>query len=195
MVKLPVVVFNRNSRQTVIQDAIQLRGNIEKQALTEQTAGGKYIRPIVLFQAQPKINEGSDTFDKIKSLLIEMGIPQEQIVVKTSKVYDIGNTDLMSPICEIRYIITVNALKEGWDCPFAYILASLANKTSKVDVEQILGRILRQPYVCQHSAPLLNTSCVLTCSNDFCFALDSIVAGLTSLASAKGITVLQKNFP
>ena len=49
MVKLPVVVFNRNSRQTVIQDAIQLRGNIEKQALTEQAAGGKYIRPIVLF--------------------------------------------------------------------------------------------------------------------------------------------------
>lgn len=113
MVKLPVVVFNRNSRQTVIQDAIQLRGNIEKQALTEQAAGGKYIRPIVLFQAQPKINEGSDTFDKIKSLLIEMGIPQEQIAVKTSKVDDIGNTDLMSPSCEIRYIITVNALKEG----------------------------------------------------------------------------------
>ena len=185
MVKLPVVVFNRNSRQTVIQDAIQLRGNIEKQALTEQAAGGKYIRPIVLFQAQPKINEGSDTFDKIKSLLIEMGIPQEQIAVKTSKVDDIGNTDLMSPSCEIRYIITVNALKEGWDCPFAYILASLANKNSKVDVEQILGRILRQPYVCQHAAPLLNTSYVLTCSNDFCFALDSIVAGLNKSGFSK----------
>ncbi len=178
MVKLPVVVFNRSNRQTVIRDAIQLRGNIEKQALTEQAAGGKYIRPIVLFQAQPKINEDSDTFDKIKSLLIEMGIPQEQIAVKTSKVDDIGNTDLMSPNCKIRYIITVNALKEGWDCPFAYILASLANKTSKVDVEQILGRILRQPYAKQHSATLLNTSYVLTCSNDFRTTLDSIVAGL-----------------
>lgn len=178
MVKLPVVVFNRNSRQTVIQDAIQLRGNIEKQALVEQAAGGKYIRPIVLFQAQPKINEDSDTFDKIKSLLIEMGIPKEQIAVKTSKVDDIRNTDIMSPNCEIRYIITVNALKEGWDCPFAYILASLANKTSKVDVEQILGRILRQPYTRQHSAPLLNTSYVLTCSSDFRSTLDSIVVGL-----------------
>jgi type III restriction enzyme len=178
MVKLPVVVFNRSSRQTVIQDAIQLRGNIEKQALVEASAGGKYIRPIVLFQAQPKISEDSDTFDKIKSLLIEMGIPQEQIAVKTSKVDDIGNTDLMSPNCEIRYIITVNALKEGWDCPFAYILASLANKTSKADVEQILGRILRQPYTRQHTAPLLNTSYVLTCSNDFRATLDSIVVGL-----------------
>lgn len=178
MVKLPVVVFNRNSRQTVIQDAIQLRGNIEKQALAEQAAGGKYIRPIVLFQAQPRINEDSDTFDKIRDLLIEMGLPKEQIAVKTSKVDDIGNTDLMSPSCEIRYIITVNALKEGWDCPFAYILASLANKTSKVDVEQILGRVLRQPYTKQYSAPLLNTSYVLTCSNDFRATLDSIVVGL-----------------
>lgn len=178
MVKLPVVVFNRNSRQAVIQDAIQLRGNIEKQALAEQSSSGKYIRPIVLFQAQPRINEDSDTFDKIKKLLTDMGIPQEQIAVKTSNVDDIGNIDLMSSDCEIRYIITVNALKEGWDCPFAYILASLANKTSRVDVEQILGRILRQPYTRLHSEPLLNTSFVLTCSDDFHSTLENIVMGL-----------------
>lgn len=178
MVKLPVVVFKRNSRQDVLQDAIQLRGNIEQEALAEYAAGGKYIRPVVLFQAQPNINETSDTFDKIKKLLLEMGIPQEQIAVKTSKMDDIGDKDLMSPDCEIRYIITVNALKEGWDCPFAYILASLANKSSKVDVEQILGRILRQPHTRQHSAPLLNISYVLTCSHDFRSTLESIVAGL-----------------
>ena len=82
--------------------------------------------------------------------------------------------------CPIRYIITVNALKEGWDCPFAYILASLANKTSKVDVEQILGRILRQPYARKYEAKLLNSSFVLTCSNAFHETLDSIVAGLNS---------------
>lgn len=178
MVKLPVVVFNRNNRQTVIEDAINLRANIEKQALADQAAGGKYIRPIVLFQAQPNTSEDSETFDKIRDLLIAMGIPKEQIAVKTSKVDDIGNTDLMSDTCEIRYIITVNALKEGWDCPFAYILASLANKTSKVDVEQILGRILRQPYTRQHKAPLLNTSYVLTSSNDFRATLDGIVDAL-----------------
>ncbi len=44
----------------------------------------------------------------------------------------------MSTDCPIRYIITVNALKEGWDCPFAYILTTVANRTSSVDVEQIL---------------------------------------------------------
>ncbi|MCZ4064497.1 DEAD/DEAH box helicase family protein [Oxalobacter aliiformigenes] len=178
MVKLPVVVYNRTSRQSVIQDAILLRGSIERQAIAEEQAQGQYIRPIVLFQAQPKVSEESETFDKIRSLLIDMGIPKEEIAVKTSKVDDLGNIDLMSRDCPVRYIITVNALKEGWDCPFAYILASLANRTSPVDVEQILGRILRQPYARQHSAPLLNASYVLTCSRDFHSTLENIVKGL-----------------
>lgn len=178
MVKLPVVVYNRSSRQSVIQDAIQLRGSIERQALEEEKAGGAYIRPIVLFQAQSNIGENSETFDKIKTMLVDMGIPKEQIAVKISKIDELGKTDLMSRDCPIRYIITIDALKEGWDCPFAYILASLANKTSAVEVEQILGRILRQPHAKQHHAPLLNTSYVLTCSNAFRTTLDSIVAGL-----------------
>ena len=107
-----------------------------------------------------------------------MGIPEAEIAVKTSNVDDLKGKDLMSKDCPIRYIITVNALKEGWDCPFAYILASLANRTSTVDVEQILGRILRQPYATQHASPLLNTSYVLTNSVDFHSTLEKIVVGL-----------------
>ena len=178
MVKLPVVVYNRTSRQSVIQDAIQLRGSLEQEAIAAEAAGDKYIRPIVLFQAQPRTGESSDTFEKVKSLLVEMGIPEEEIAVKTSNVDDLKGKDLMSRDCKIRYIITVNALKEGWDCPFAYILASLANRTSTVDVEQILGRILRQPYAMQHKSPLLNTSYVLTNSVDFHATLEKIVGGL-----------------
>lgn len=178
MVKLPVVVYNRTTRQSVIQDAIQLRGSIERDAIAAEAAGGKYIRPIVLFQAQPRTGDNSDTFDKIKAILVGMGIPKNQIAVKTSDVDDLKGQNLMSRDCEIRYIITVNALKEGWDCPFAYILASLANRTSTVDVEQILGRILRQPYAMQHKSPLLNTSYVLTNSVDFHTTLEKIVAGL-----------------
>lgn len=107
-----------------------------------------------------------------------MGIPKEQIAVKTADVDDLKNQDLMSRDCPIRYIITVNALKEGWDCPFAYILASLANRTSTVDVEQILGRILRQPYAREHKSTLLNTSYVLTNSADFRDTINKIVSGL-----------------
>lgn len=178
MVKLPVVVYNRTSRQSVIQDAIQLRDSIERDAIAAEESGGNYIRPIVLFQAQPRKGEHSDTYDKVKAMLVDLGIPEKEIAVKTSEVDDIKNQDLLSRDCPIRYIITVNALKEGWDCPFAYILASLANKTSTVDVEQILGRVLRQPFAREHKAPLLNMSYVLTNSANFHETIANIVSGL-----------------
>lgn len=73
----------------------------------------------------------------------------------------------MSKGCAVRYIITVNALKEGWDCPFRYILATLANKSSVVDVTQILGRVLRMPYVRKHKIDFLNLSYVFTASSHF----------------------------
>ena len=180
MVKLPVIVYNRVRRQMVFEDAIQLRARLEAIAKENEAKGGAYIRPIVLFQAQPKKGEESVTFDKIRSLLIKMGIPEEQIAIKTSGVDTLGDTNLLSRDCEIRYIITVNALKEGWDCPFAYILASLANKTSRVDVEQVLGRILRQPYARKHPSDLLNLSYVLTSSQDFHQTLTSVIAGLNA---------------
>lgn len=181
MVKLPVVVYNRSSKQDVYQDAIQLRSQLETIAIEEQRQGGKYIRPIVLFQAQPhnkKEEKDKDTFERVREALIKMGIPKEQIAIKTANIDELEKQDLLSPNCEIRYIITVNALKEGWDCPFAYVLASLANKTSRVDVEQVLGRILRQPYAKRSRQNLLNASYVLTCSNDFYTTLEEIVKGL-----------------
>lgn len=178
MVKLPVIVYNRPDRASVIHDAVKLRGVLEKKAKAEQSAGGSRIRPIVLFQAQPKNSEDAATFDKIKAKLVSMGIPAEEIAIKTANKDELKTTDLMAANCPIRYIITVNALKEGWDCPFAYILASLANKTSTVDVEQIVGRILRQPYARRHSDPLLNMSFVLASSGDFQATVRSVVEGL-----------------
>ncbi|MDR2693409.1 MAG: DEAD/DEAH box helicase family protein [Chitinispirillales bacterium] len=180
MVKLPLIVYNRADKKSVMFDAIQLRAQIERQAAEEEAAGGKHIRPIVLFQAQPRGREDAATFLKLKERLIEGGIPKEQIAVKTAEVNELKNVDLLSRDCEIRYIITVNALKEGWDCPFAYILATLANKTSKVDVEQVVGRVLRQPYAVRHSRPLLNNAYALTCSNDFFSTLDGIAGALNA---------------
>ena len=178
MVKLPVIVYNRPDRASVIHDAVKLRGVLEKKAKAEQSAGGSRIRPIILFQAQPKNSEDAATFDKIKAKLVNMGVPAEEIAVKTASKDELKTTDLMAANCPIRYIITVNALKEGWDCPFAYILASLANKTSTVDVEQIVGRILRQPFARRHSDPLLNMSFVLASSGDFQATVRSVVEGL-----------------
>lgn len=185
MVKLPVIVYNHNDKTEVINSALQLQKRLEQQALEEEKQGGKYIRPIVLFQAQPRngkdflnVEDEKSNVQKLKEKLLELKIPAEHIKIKTANINEIKGIDLMSRDCEVRYIITINALKEGWDCPFAYILASLADKSSAVDVEQILGRVLRQPYVIKHNFPLLNVSYVLTASSKFLDTLDNIVKGL-----------------
>ena len=180
MVKLPVIVYNRDNQKEVLVDAIDLRSRLEEMAETEQQETGRYLRPIVLFQAEPRGKEDAATFEKIRDHLVDAGIPREQIAIRTADVNELKDTDLMSPDCPVRYIITVNALKEGWDCPFAYILASLANKNSQVDVEQIVGRILRLPHTTQHRQKALNQSYVLTSSSDFNATVQRIVKGLNN---------------
>lgn len=180
MVKLPVIVYNRKSQEDVFVSAISLRRKLENEAVEEQKNGGRYIRPIVLFQAQPRTNDDSTTYDKIKHTLIDMGIPESEIAIKTADRDELKNIDLSSKDCSIRYIITVNALKEGWDCPFAYILATVANRTSSIDVEQILGRILRLPNTRKNEREVLNLSYVITSSNAFYATLDKVVAGLNA---------------
>ena len=185
MVKLPVIAYNRSSQKDVVTDAIDLRRSLEVAATQQYENGGAYIRPIVLFQAQPKTREDATSFERLRDKLVKAGIPAEQIAIKTADVNELKGVDLLSEECPIRFIITVNALKEGWDCPFAYILASLANKTSQVDVEQILGRVLRQPHAKKQPNTLLNMSYVLTSSNDFGVTLKQIVAGLNSAGFSK----------
>ncbi len=168
MVKLPVIIQNNSSIEGVIDNALHLRRILELKAKEcEKNHNAPYIRPIILFQAQPKSGEEATTFEKLKEILIKAGCKPEEIAIKTSNINELKNVNLTSNRCKIRYIITVNALKEGWDCPFAYILASVANRSADVDVTQILGRILRQPYVQHLPDENLNTSYVLTNSSDF----------------------------
>lgn len=180
MVKLPVIVYNRKSQEDVFISAVSLRRKLELEAVQGQKNGGKYIRPIVLFQAQPKNNADSTTYEKIKHTLMEMGIPESEIAIKTADKDELKNIDLSSSDCNIRYIITINALKEGWDCPFAYILATVANRTSSIDVEQILGRLLRLPNTKKNESEVLNLSYVITSSNAFYATLDKVVVGLNA---------------
>jgi type III restriction enzyme len=56
----------------------------------------------------------------------------------------------------MRHIITVQALKEGWDCSFAYILCSIAEQHSARSVEQLLGRVLRMPRASKKNRRELN---------------------------------------
>ena len=86
MVKLPVIVYNRDSQSEVLIDAIDLRNKLEEIASAEYTKTGKYIRPIALFQAQPKGKEDATTFEKLRDKLVDAGIPAEQIAIRTADV-------------------------------------------------------------------------------------------------------------
>ncbi|MCQ2301427.1 MAG: DEAD/DEAH box helicase family protein [Bacteroidales bacterium] len=178
MVKLPVIVYNHHTANEVLVSAIQMQRTLERLAVEQEQNGGRYIRPIVLLQAQSRTSSESIGYQKIKEQLLEIGVPEEQIKIKTGDKDEIKDMDLLSRDCEVRFIITVNALKEGWDCPFAYVLASVANRSSAVDVEQILGRILRQPYTEKQKKDLLNLCYVFTSSNDFNATIGNIIKSL-----------------
>jgi type III restriction enzyme len=182
MVKLPVIVYNTHDANEVVRTTIDLRRKLEIAARAQQSKGGVYIRPLALVQAEPKNSRSEEadtqTFTKLKEKLVGFGIPARQIAIKTAEIDELKGVDLLSEDCPIRYVLTINALKEGWDCPFAYILASLANRSSAVDVEQIVGRILRQPYVTRSPQQFLNLSYVLTASSRFYETLQHVVAGL-----------------
>lgn len=180
MVKLPVNASNQASKEDVLISAVTFQRHLEQVAQKAFENGEPYVRPIVLFQAEAKTKGDNTTFEKVKKILIEeLNIPSEQIKIKTADIDELKNVDLFSPDCPVRFVITVNALKEGWDCSFAYILANLANKHSEIDVTQIVGRILRQPNAKPFSNPLLNMSYVFTASAQFRNVLGNIVEGLT----------------
>jgi type III restriction enzyme len=181
MVKLPVIAYNHHTKAEVIDSALYLQRQLETLGKQETCT----IRPIVLFQAQAKTNDDNVTFEKIKLDLLALGIPENQIKIKTANINELKGIDLMAADCEVRYIITVNALKEGWDCPFAYILASVADRSSEIDVTQILGRVLRQPFVSKNKSSLLNVSYVLTASAKFKNTLESIIKGLENSGFSK----------
>lgn len=179
MVKLPVVLYNMENANDVLINAIRLQKSLERHAEQVRNKDGRYIRPIVLLQVEPRTGKEEANFQQVRDMLVNAGVPEEQVKLKMAGPYnELKDVDLLSPDCQVRYIITVNALKEGWDCPFAYVLAALSNRTSPIDVEQVLGRILRQPDARRTSDPLLNESYVLTAKQNFYAAAEAVIRSL-----------------
>lgn len=183
MVKLPLVLESHTQWQSAIS-----QGALRREELEELAKKGKEpIRPIALLQAeQEKEDTNKITVSKIKEFLVkERKIPEEQIAIKTSKNNDLEGVDLFSKTCKIKYIITVNALAEGWDCSFAYILISVANIGSKIAVEQIIGRIMRMPFAKKKTNEDLNRSYVFASARNFNEAVNQIIGGLESNGYSK----------
>ena len=151
MIKLPVILSEHDTWQNAVNGAIATRKSLSETAARDPD----FIRPIVLFQAQPKNQEV--TVKALRQHLIEVErIPEKTIAVATGKQRELDGIDLFDPECPIEHVITVEALKEGWDCSFAYVFCSVSRIHSAKDAEQLLGRVLRMPYAQRRKADALN---------------------------------------
>jgi type III restriction enzyme len=152
MIKLPIVLMEHpQGWDAAVFDAVQTQRKLEAEAQKESD----YIRPIVLFQAQ-NVTERVNVQALRRHLVEELHIPEAQIAVATGDTRELEGVDLAAHDCPIRFIITVQALREGWDCPFAYVLCSVQPVRSATAVEQLLGRVLRMPYAERRSREALN---------------------------------------
>lgn len=153
MIKLPIVLAEHPSWQGAVDGAIQRRKELDDVAQHDK----RYIRPIVLFQAQKKNEEV--TVSALRDYLVDTcGIDKDKIAIATGEQRELDGINLFDPNCPIEYVITVEALKEGWDCSFAYIFCSVARIKSATAVEQLLGRVLRMPFAEKRDAIELNRS-------------------------------------
>jgi len=189
MIKLPVVLETEPNWQQCLADAIGRRDALHKLADEERRAGAAYLRPLVLIQSEPR-RAGIETldFEKVRNELItNHGIPASEIVVATGEEKGLEQIDadyklgIADPACPVKFVITQRALAEGWDCPSAYILVSMASLSSATAVEQLLGRVLRQPGASHRQAKALNQSYAFVVSRSFAETAnalrDRLVAG------------------
>ena len=152
MIKLDIHLTNKTSldwKDTMLA-SFEKRYQLEILAKEYEENTGEYIRPICLIQVERtgKEQRGKDFIhaeDAKEFLIKKCNVPESHIAIKSSEKDDIEGIDLFSNTCDVRYIITKQALQEGWDCSFAYILTILTNPGSATGITQLTGRILRQP--------------------------------------------------
>ena len=176
MIKLPIMLSEHVNWQNAVNGAVLARAELAETAQEDPD----HLRPIVLFQAQPSNQEV--TVKALKRHLIEVeNIPAKRIAVATGDQRELDGIDLFDPDCPIEYVITVKALKEGWDCSFAYVFCSVARIRSAMDVEQLLGRVLRMPYAKRRKDKSLNRAYAFLSEPDFGKAALALVDKLIAM--------------
>ena len=193
MIKLPIQLrnFPNSDWKYTLAQTQEERNKLEEAAKAYQQTEDGYIRPIAVIRVD---RTGKNQRDGVKvhaedareELIEALGVPAEQVKVKSSEQDELAGIDLMSPFCPVRYIITKDALKEGWDCPFAYLLALLDNTTAATAMTQLIGRVMRQPYARVTNLTELD-SCYIFCYNQGVKrAVENVKKGL----EAEGLTGL-----
>lgn len=183
MVKLPIRLETRPDWERLLADAVLMRAGLEQDAKAEQKITGAALRPIMLIKAERKDRTRETlTVDVVEKALIEQcQVPAGQIVRATGDERGLEGLDLFQTDCPVRFVITVDALKEGWDCSWAYVLCSVAEMRSDTAIEQIIGRVLRLPDARRKQTPSLNRAYAFATSQNFAEAAraleDALVEG------------------
>jgi len=177
----------------MINDIKRKREDLEKEAIKLNSNKGIYIRPIALIQAErtgkDQRGRGKVHSEDVRDYLITKGVSAYEIAVKSSEMDEIKEQKLLSTSSEVRYIITKEALKEGWDCSFAYILGVIPSARSESSMTQLVGRILRQPYARKTGVRELDESYVYFTKGDTLEVLKNIQRGFEQ----EGLEDLVKN--
>lgn len=158
MIKLPVELAAHGDWRVALREALSRLDSLQIDADAEQKVTGEYLRPVMLLQAE-RHSDGVETFtaDRVRQALIEdFGIPAEAIARSTGSIDELGDSDMADPGCKLRFVITVDKLREGWDCPSAYVLMTFRASATNTALEQILGRVLRMPRVTRKRHETLN---------------------------------------
>lgn len=176
MVKLPIILSPHPNWQEAVQDALLARERLAEAARNEDD----YLRPIVLFQADAK--DGEVPVDALRCYLVEdRRIEERRIALATGSQRELDGVNLFERTCPIDFVITVEALKEGWDCSFAYVFCTVQNIRSAKDMEQLLGRVLRMPYARRRKTEALNRAYAQVCSPDSRIVASQLADRLVSM--------------
>jgi len=168
MIKLPInlKVKGGDDWRDCLRDALELLNQLQTTADTFNANTARYIRPVMLVQVERTGKEQRESgrihAEDAKDFLLFAGLAEREIAIKSAEVNDLENIDLLNPTCPIRVIVTKQALQEGWDCPFAYVLCSLAANQNMGAMTQLVGRILRQPHALRTQVQALD-ECYVVC--------------------------------
>lgn len=182
MVKLPLELTAQADPRALLASAIGRLDRLDREAALEAAATGERVRPVMLIQCEADLS-GKDTLTPavVQAMLQEdHHIPADQIAVEYKSQADLDGVDLMAPGCPVRFVLTVQKLREGWDCPFAYVLTSLGSLSASTAVEQLVGRILRMPHARRKTREALNRAYVYAATPGILEAIRAIKDGLVA---------------
>ncbi len=176
MIKLPIIVDCQTGWKELLASALAMREKLEAKAREEHAAGAPVLHPLLLIQAEPHSQQRETLHvEAVEAALTQdFQIPAEQIVVATGDRRGLDDQEVMTAASPVRVIITQQALREGWDCSWAYVLCSLSETHSSTAAQQILGRIMRQPDAQERASQELNQCYAFLRSPHFILAAEPL---------------------